>query len=72
MRSFYHYMMAYRGVQDVLDPKKQLADWMFKDHDFPKHSTNYEEISDYLEFHSPFNNALSTFDEAWTEYIQNS
>lgn len=61
-------MMTYRGVKDKSDPKKALADWMFKDHDFPKHSTDYEEISYYLEFNPPFTEALSTFDEVWEEY----
>ncbi|MFD2640398.1 YozE family protein [Piscibacillus salipiscarius] len=71
MKSFYHYMMRYRGMRDPSNPYKLLADWMFEDHDFPKHSTNHDEISQYLEYNPPFTEALSTFDELWEEYIQN-
>ncbi|WP_174613551.1 YozE family protein [Virgibacillus ihumii] len=67
MRSFYHYMMTYRGNKQT-DDKSRLADWMFYDHDFPKHSTDYDEISNYLEWNSPFTNALRVFDELWDDY----
>lgn len=67
MRSFYHYVMTYRGKKQA-DDKSRLADWMFRDHDFPKQSINYDEISDYLEWNSPFTNALRVFDELWDAY----
>lgn len=63
-------MMSYRGIQSKHDPKKKLADWMFREHDFPKQSTDYHVISQYFEFHSPFPEALTTFDEVWEEYKQ--
>lgn len=69
MRSFYHYIMKYRGKVQADDASK-LADWIFHDHYFPKHATTYHEISDYLELYSPFVNALSVFDELWTIYEQ--
>ncbi|WP_106497458.1 YozE family protein [Lentibacillus sp. Marseille-P4043] len=67
MRSFYHYIMTFRGVKQP-EAKSRLADWIFYDHDFPKHSTNYAEISNYLEWNSPFTNALQVFDEVWDLY----
>ncbi|MBO8155021.1 MAG: YozE family protein [Bacillaceae bacterium] len=70
MRSFYHYMMRYRGNKGSNDEKK-LADWMFKDYDFPKHSTSYDEISRYLEWNIPFSDALRVFDRVWEEYEMN-
>ncbi|WP_217585484.1 YozE family protein [Lentibacillus saliphilus] len=67
MKSFYHHMMSYRGKKPA-DDAARLADWMFHDHDFPKHSLDYDEISRYLEWNSPFSTALSLFDELWAVY----
>ncbi|SFD77239.1 Uncharacterized protein YozE, UPF0346 family [Lentibacillus persicus] len=71
MRSFYHFALTYRG-KEIPDDKSRLADWLFYDHDFPKHSAAYNEISDYLEGNSPFVNALATFDEMWEAYQLNN
>jgi uncharacterized protein YozE (UPF0346 family) len=68
MRSFYHFMMTYRGKKKA-DDESRLADWMFADHNFPKQSKSYHEISDYLEWNSPFSNALTVFDALWDEYL---
>ncbi|WP_082235985.1 YozE family protein [Halobacillus massiliensis] len=67
MRSFYHYMMRYRGNKQP-DEEKQLADWMFEDHDFPKQATTYDEVSRYLEWNIPFPNALAVFDRLFEDY----
>ncbi|WP_181348390.1 sterile alpha motif-like domain-containing protein [Thalassobacillus sp. CUG 92003] len=67
MRSFYHYMMRYRGNKQN-DGEKQLADWMFGDHSFPKQATSYDEVSRYLEWNIPFPEALAVFDRVWTQY----
>ncbi|MFP3361803.1 YozE family protein, partial [Planococcus sp. SIMBA_143] len=50
------------------DDKSQLADWAFYDHNFPRHSTDYDELSSYLEWNSPFATALVTFDALWDDY----
>ncbi|MFQ3543067.1 YozE family protein [Halobacillus rhizosphaerae] len=67
MRSFYHYMMRYRGNKQQ-DGAKKLADWMFEDHSFPKQAKTYNEISSYLEWNIPFTNALSVFDQLYDAY----
>lgn len=67
LKSFYHYMMKYRGAGKKSE-ERVLADWMFQDHDFPKHSSSYEEISEYLEMNSPFPDALRLFDDLWERY----
>lgn len=67
MHSFYQYMMRYRGIKQITKESK-LADWMFRDHSFPKHSNSYHEISSYLEWNIPFTNALQVFDELWEQY----
>lgn len=66
--TFYQFMMTFRDGNIKHDEKSKLANWMFSDHNFPKHSTDYEEISRYLETYSPFLNALSVFDEVWDQY----
>ncbi|QKY69161.1 YozE family protein [Lentibacillus sp. CBA3610] len=60
MRSFYHYALTYRGRET--DDKSRLADWMFFDHDFPKQSADYHEISNYPRVEQPFTNALAVFE----------
>lgn len=67
MKTFYQHLMTFRGKR-VPDDKSRLADWAFFDHDFPKHSDDYDELSNYLEWNSPFANALRTFDEIWELY----
>lgn len=68
MLTFYQFMMSYRGKQKP-DNESMLADHMFHDHDFPKHSIDYNEISNYLEWTSPFANAMAVFDELWDIYL---
>ncbi|WP_077621792.1 YozE family protein [Sediminibacillus massiliensis] len=70
MRSFYHYMMRYRGA-GVSSDERRLADWMFNDHDFPKQSSSYDEISRYLEWNIPFTEASQVFDRLWEDYLNN-
>lgn len=67
MKSFYHFMMRYRGNKE-LDDTRKLAEWMFYDHNFPKQATAYHEISDYIEWHTPFPEAIAAFDEVWENY----
>lgn len=67
MKSFYHFVKSWRG-EETLSDKGRLAEWIFDDLDFPKHSTDYNEISSYLEWNSPFPNALMIFDELWAIY----
>lgn len=69
MPSFYKYMMQYRGANKSLAERK-LADWMYHDHDFPRQSESYDEISQYLEWTSPFNEAIMLFDRLWEDYLE--
>ncbi|PXW91767.1 uncharacterized protein YozE (UPF0346 family) [Streptohalobacillus salinus] len=69
VQAFYPYMMRYRGLKQKSD-ERELADWMFQDHDFPKTSSDYDEISRYLEWNIPFNRAIVTFDELWSDYLE--
>ncbi|CDQ39861.1 MULTISPECIES: YozE family protein [Virgibacillus] len=67
MRSFYHFLMTYRGSKQV-DDASRLAEWAFADHYFPKQSKDYDELSNYLEWNSPFPTALMVFDDLWDTY----
>ena len=67
IRSFYHYVMRYRGAEAGSE-ERRLADWIFQDHDFPKQSTSYDEISRYLEWNIPFPEAARVFDRLWEDY----
>jgi len=69
LRSFYHFLLTYRGEIQT-DESSQLADWAFYDHNFPKQSTDYDEISNYLEMNSPFPSALAVFDDIWNTYAE--
>lgn len=68
MKTFYQFMMSYRGAKQP-DEYSRLADWIFADPDFPKQETDYNKISNYLEWLSPFTGALTIFDELWDIYI---
>ncbi|MFC4404405.1 YozE family protein [Gracilibacillus xinjiangensis] len=70
-KSFYQYMLRHRGNRN-LDNERKLAEWMFNEHDFPIHSTDYDEISQYLEWNIPFTEALATFDHLWDKYLEES
>ncbi|SIS37262.1 YozE family protein [Salimicrobium flavidum] len=68
-RSFYHYMMRFRGNLET-GKEKELADWMFEEHSFPKQSESYDELSEYLEHHSPFPGSLAAFDRLYETYME--
>ncbi|WLV25929.1 sterile alpha motif-like domain-containing protein [Aciduricibacillus chroicocephali] len=69
MRSFYQYAKSYRGELKITD-EGRLAEWIVDDFDFPKQSTDYDELSEYIEWNSPFPGAASVFDKLWTEYLE--
>ncbi|KAB2486508.1 YozE family protein [Priestia endophytica] len=67
MKSFYHYMMKHRHNKSS-DPLGKLARHMYEDHSFPNDSTDYNEISSYLELNGDYFDGMSTFDLAWELY----
>lgn len=62
-------MMRFRGAKKSTDEWK-LAEWIYQDHEFPKHSQSYDEISQYLEWNIPFNDAIYIFDQLWQDYLE--
>ncbi len=66
-QSFYHYLMTER------DPKKNDAVTLFANHaqydgSFPKQSTDYHDLSQYLEMNATYLPSMAVFDEAWDRY----
>lgn len=69
MKPFYAFLMRYRQPKEV-DKITKFANHAFLDHSFPKHSTNYDEISRYLELNGEYLDSMTVFDEAWDLYLQ--
>ena len=68
--SFYTFLMKYRAYKEVYDITK-LANLVYEDSTFPKQSSDFDEISSYLETHANFAFNLSLFDEIWEQYLAN-
>ncbi|GFH42828.1 UPF0346 protein YuiB [Lactococcus hodotermopsidis] len=66
--SFYTFLMKYRAYKAVDDISK-LANLVYEDSTFPKQSSDFDEISSYLETHANFAFNLSKFDEIWELYL---
>jgi uncharacterized protein YozE (UPF0346 family) len=69
MKSFYHFLMKYRQPK-ISDDITAFANNAYEDHSFPKHSSSYHEISNYLEMNGHYIDSMSVFDKAWDLYIQ--
>ncbi|MCP3738899.1 YozE family protein [Rossellomorea sp. BNER] len=67
-KSFYHFLMKYRQPT-VKDDLTSFANEAYEDHGFPKQSSQYHEISSYLELNGLYLESMSIFDEAWERYL---
>lgn len=68
-QSFYHYVQIFRNA-DLLDSDQQaqFAELVFLDGDFPKSTSDFETISNYIELNQRYSDYVSTFDEVWQSY----
>lgn len=66
-KSFYHFLMKYRHPAPK-DAISRFANHAYLDHDFPKYSLDYYELTAYLELNGHYLDSMSTFDEAWQIY----
>lgn len=66
MKSFYQFVQTFRGGSDAF---AYFAEAAFEDHSFPKHSVDFNELSDYIEMQQ--NSAMTTevFDALWALYL---
>lgn len=69
LKSFYHFLMRYRQPKNI-DDITAFANNAYEDHGFPKQSSNYDEISRYLEMNGYYLENMSVFDKAWDLYLQ--
>lgn len=67
--SFYHYLMTKRNP-DGNEPISKFANDAFFDQAFPKQSSDYHEVSHYLELNASYLTSMSIFDEAWQKYLE--
>ena len=63
-KSFYTWLMTQRNSKSY-EPVAILADLVFEDTTFPKHTDDFETISRYLEDEASFAFNLSEFDKIW-------
>ncbi|MDF0479984.1 YozE family protein [Vagococcus sp. PNs007] len=70
-RSFYHYIMTLRGPK-ISDAITKFANDLAHDSLFPKQSTDYHEVSDYLEMTTTYLENMTIFDEAWELYLEHN
>lgn len=66
-KSFYEYLMTERG-NSTDHALARFAEAAFNDHSFPKQSSSYEELSNYLELSANYLPSMTLFDEAWEKY----
>ncbi|MGG0409789.1 YozE family protein [Peribacillus simplex] len=69
MRPFYLYLMKFRQPKEI-DAITKFANYAYEDHGFPKQSTDYNELSSYLELNADYLESMSVFDQAWEQYVQ--
>ncbi|MBU8878933.1 YozE family protein [Bacillus sp. FJAT-29790] len=67
-KTFYHFLMKYRHPAPK-DAVSQFANHAYEDHSFPKTSSDYHEVSSYLELNGSYIRNMSIFDEAWELYL---
>ena len=66
-QSFYQFLMTERNP-DSTDEIAQFANNAFFDSAFPKQSTDFDEISKYLEENTDYLPSMTIFDTAWQQY----
>lgn len=67
VKSFYQFLLTFRQPKNIDDITK-FANDAFLDHTFPKHSSDYHEISAYLEMNGHYLDSMRIFDDAWEQY----
>ncbi len=68
VKTFYQFLMRYKNIGGK-DELSVFANHVFLDHGFPKGSSNYDEISRYLEIEGDYLTSMSIFDKAWELYL---
>jgi len=67
-KSFYLYVLTFRGG-DWSDARVRFAEEVFNEHNFPKQSMDFNELSSYIESYATDNLKIEVFDELWSLYV---
>lgn len=67
-QSFYQYLMTQRNPNQH-DELTQFANNAFFDHSFPKQESDFEQLSNYLEFNGNYLPSMTVFDTAYNAYL---
>ncbi|EOT29658.1 YozE family protein [Enterococcus saccharolyticus] len=70
-RSFYQYLMTLKGPSHI-DEEQIFATNASHDSQFPKHTDDYDEVSNYLEMNSNYLENMDIFDRIWEKYLENN
>ncbi|MCE4957017.1 YozE family protein [Macrococcoides caseolyticum] len=65
--SFYHYALTERGSKTDVG---QFAEAVFEDLLFPKHETDFNALSTYIEEYGSIEMSLATFDKMYEAYLE--
>ena len=65
MKSFYHFVLTYRGANNEFG---YFAEEVFEDSMFPRTSTSFSELSEYIEMQASSYMTTAVFDELWDVY----
>ncbi|MBI5975465.1 YozE family protein [Staphylococcus canis] len=65
--SFYQFALTVRGRSDE---KGQFAELIYNDLTFPKHESDFNTLSDYIETNGNYTLPLSVFDELYEEFLE--
>lgn len=68
--TFYKYVLTFRGGPKT-DLKSQFAEAMYYDLSFPKQSSDFHELSRYIEELAHQDMSALLFDDLWTLYETN-
>jgi uncharacterized protein YozE (UPF0346 family) len=68
--TFYKYALTFRGGPKS-DLKSQFAEAMFSDLTFPKQSSDFQELSRYIEELAHEDMSATIFDDLWSLYETN-
>ena len=66
-KSFYLYVLTFRGGDGQIQ-KVRFAEEVFHEHNFPKQSVDFDELSSYIEMFATENLTTETFDMLWDLY----
>ncbi|MFC3928416.1 YozE family protein [Streptococcus caprae] len=68
-RSFYEWLMNQRNSKSNA-PVAILADLVFEESDFPKHTDDFDKVSRFLETDASFAFSMGDFDQIWQDYLE--